>query len=111
MSADLMIICKEDDSGFEGHSCEAALRFGETSMGEPHDTFSRWVAERFDGSPCILEQMAGITDHRFTVLAQADADAVLSHFDTLEHKDYLNRDCLATWLQEHVGKQISCERW
>ena len=111
MSADLMIICQEDDSSFDGGNGDAAFCIGETSVGEPHDAFSAWFDCRFNGAPGLLEQIAGLKEHRFIELTEADVDATLRTFDEQPHKDYVSRDLLEKWLREHVGKHISCERW
>lgn len=111
MSADTMIICKEDDSSYEGKGNEKAFCIGETSMGDPHEKFNKWFQERFSGHPSILEQMAGMKDHNHTMLTKEDIEAVKKSFEKLGHKDYIDKKEFFKWLDNHEGKHISTENW
>ncbi len=111
MSADTMIICKEDDSHYEGKGRDKAFCIGETSMGEPHTEFNSWFQERFCKGPSMFEQMAGVKEHNHTKLTKEDVEATKSSFVKLKHKDYIGKKEFFKWLDDHIGKHISTENW
>lgn len=111
MSADMMIISQEDDSGYEGKNTEKAFHIDETSMGEPWTEFGKWFGERYCGAPGILEQLHGIKGHAFKTFVETDVAAILAAFDSMEHRDSLERGELETFLRSQVGKHISTENW
>jgi hypothetical protein len=111
MSADMMIISKEDNSSFEGDGTDKAFQIDETSMGEPWTEFGKWFGERYCGAPGILEQLHGISSHTYVKLTDVDIDAILKAFDSMEHRESLTRDKLEKFLNEHKDKHISTENW
>ena len=111
MSADTMIICKEDDSSYKGKGKEKAFCIGETSMGDPHEKFNQWFQERFSGHPSMIEQMAGIKEHNYIKLTTEDTKSIKESFDKLGHKDYIDKKEFFEWLDEHNEKHISTENW
>ena len=111
MSADLMIICQEDDSSYEGKNLDLAFCIGECSIGEPHDEFSRWFQERYSGQLSMYERMHGIKGHNWKTFDKCDILAIEAAFNAKEHKDYVHWDKLEAWLHAHIGKHISMENW
>lgn len=111
MSSDMMIICKEDGSEFEGARLENAFFVDECSMGDPWNEFGKWFGSRFCGAPGILEQMHGKKDHHYTKVTQADIAAVEKAFETMECHEGLGKDALIKYLNEREGKHISTENW
>ena len=111
MSADMMIICKEDDSGFEGQNTDAAFFVDETSMGEPWSKFGVWFCRRFCKAPNILEQLAGQREHHFAEFTEADFVGVKKALEKMETHQDLNKEKLIEFLQNHIGKHLSTENW
>lgn len=107
MSADMMIISKEDDSSYEGAGHEKAVHIDETSMGEPWTEFGKWFGERYCKAPGILEQMHGIKEHDYILFTQEDADACKHALERMEHTDYVKPEVFDAL----VGKHISTENW
>lgn len=109
MSADMMIICKEDKSSYEGGNYEAAFKIDETSLGEPWTKFGKWFAARYCGAPTMLEQMAGVKEHRYIELTLVGVAAIKKALDNMDHG--CNDKDLIQYLENHVGKHISTENW
>lgn len=107
MSADMMIITKEDDSHFEGKGTGKAMLIDETSMGEPWTEFGKWFQERYSGAPGMLEQLHGINEHNYIEFTKEDATAAKAALKRLEHREGI-RPALFDRL---VGKHISTENW
>jgi hypothetical protein len=110
MSADMMIICEEDNSGYDGNS-GLAFFVDETSMGDPWNEFGKWFQSRFCGAPGLFEQLNGIKEHNFTEITGADVVAIeyaLSHMEC--HKN-LDKPALVAFIHNHTGKHISTENW
>lgn len=111
MSADMMIICKEDDSSFDGNNDEDAFFIDETSMGEPWSDFGKWFGGRYCGAPGVMQQRAGIREHDYIEFTEADfagVEKALSEMDTHKNLDKLS---LLDYLRDHIGKHISTENW
>jgi hypothetical protein len=107
MTSDMMIICIEDRSSYDEGGIGAFL-ICECSMGDPLDEFGEWFQDRFCGSPSMIEQMAGVEDHYYTKVIEADVDAVKSAFKSMTcDADKMIID----YMKEHVGKHISTENW
>lgn len=111
MSADMMIICKEDDSGCEGGKLDKAFFVDETSMGEPWHEFGKWFQSRFCGGPSIAEQIFGIQNHNYKKLEKADIASVKEALETMETHTKLDKEFLLKYLNSHIGKHISTENW
>ena len=111
MSADMMVICKEDDSGFEGKGYEKAFHIDETSMGDSHNGFGNWFVERYCGAPDMFRQLAGDRSHSFTELTQADVTGIKEALKTMTCHEGLDKDEFIKYIESHVGKHISTENW
>jgi hypothetical protein len=111
MSADMMIICEEDDSSAKGENSELAFFVDETSMGEPWSEFGKWFAGRFCGAPSMFDQMAGYKEHAFTRITQSDCVGVEHAIVSMQCHDNLNKGELIFFLRNHIGKHISTENW
>ena len=112
MSADQMVICQEFENSFQqyiGNRDKKVLPLciGETSMGMPHKEFGSWFAERFCGAPGILEQLAGLREHSYTLFTEADLIAVGLALESMETQVPLTMEDF----QQFVGKHISTENW
>lgn len=55
MSSDMMIVCKEDESTYDGAYPELAIFVDECGMGEPFSDFGKWFQARYCGMPSIIE--------------------------------------------------------
>ena len=110
MSADLMIVCKEDNSHYEGDS-DKAFFVDETSMGEPWSDFGKWFVVRYSGAPGILEQIAGMKEHNYREIQEADILAVKQAVKDNSIHEALNVKGLIEYLRSHLGKNISTEGW
>lgn len=115
MTADMMIVCYEDNSFYEGGAiCDAAvcaLKIDETSMGSPSTEFGEWFQDRFCGAPSTFDQLAGDRDHYFTKITTSDVVAVEHALANMDVYDYLEPDELRQYMKNHVGKHISTENW
>ena len=111
MSSDMMIICKEDDSTYEGEHTEEAFFVDECSMGEPCHTFGKWFGERYCKCPSMLEQLAGIKEHNWLKLTKADAEAIKIVLNDSETHENLEKTKLIQYVDNHIGKHISTENW
>ena len=110
MSADMMIICKEDNSNFEGNY-QKAFFIDETSMGEPWSDFGKWFGRRYCREPGILDKLAGIKEHNYIELTGADFKGIEKALEEMSiHKD-LDKDKLLNYIKKHIGKHISTENW
>lgn len=92
MSSDVMIISKEDGSGYNDYSehediakLDKALFIDEASMGEAWTEFGRWFQERYCRAPGLFEQLYGLNGHDYILFTQADLDAVKTALETMEH--------------------------
>jgi len=111
MSSDMMIICKEDDSGYDGKHPESALFVDECSMGEPWSAFGKWFGTRYCGAPGFAEQLMGIKEHDWIELTKADISAIKIAANEYEfHKD-MDMPALLKYVSDHLGKCISTENW
>lgn len=111
MSSDMMVICKEDDSGYEGEGTSAAFFIDECSMGEPWHGFGDWFRQRYCGHPSIIEQMCGVKEHRYIELTEHDVVAIKSALEALDKHERLDESSFMNYIKEHVGKHISTENW
>lgn len=110
MSSDMMIICKEDGSSFEG-STDKAFFITECSMGEPWDEFGLFVSRLLCGAPSIVEQMHGVTDHYYNELTSGFAQQIVTALESMDtHKD-LDKSGLTEYINSHVGMHLSTENW
>jgi hypothetical protein len=110
MSADMMIVCKEDNSTYDGNS-ELAVFIDETSMGEPHSEFGKWFQERYCGAPDIFAQLAGIKEHSFSTLVVADTISIEKAIDTMTCHESMDKAAVKEYIRLHVGCGISTENW
>lgn len=108
MSSDMMVICKEDDSFYEGHNISKAIFICECSMGDPHNEFGKWFNERYCGAPGILEQLHGLKEHKYTEVKETDVIAIKNALKTMKNTADKN---LLQYMKNHVGKHISTENW
>jgi hypothetical protein len=111
MSADMMVICKEDKSSFDGGNTEAARFIDETSVGDPHTEFGVWFQTRFCGAPRIFEQLNGIREHNYTEIKQTDVVAVKDAIVKMECHTEMDAQAVIRFMESHVGKHISTENW
>ncbi len=115
MSSDMMIICKEDKSGFDdyvsGEEQIDAFFVTECSMGEPWDEFGLFVNNLFCGAPGILEQIYGQSEHYYKELTEGFAKQIISASDSLESHKGLDKAKLKEYLNSHVGMHLSTENW
>ncbi len=110
MSADMMVICQEDNSGYDGDS-ELAFFIDETSLGEPCNEFGKWFQSRFCGEPGLLDKMAGIREHDYSLLTESDIVGIEHALQTMICHERLNKVALCNYLKKHIGKHISTENW
>ena len=110
MSADMMIVCKEDNSHYDGDHNKAFF-VDETSMGEPWSEFGKWFIQRYRGAPDILQQMNGIKDHTYIELTSADMDGIVTAVGTMGCHEDLEEQMFFEYIKEHIGKHISTENW
>jgi hypothetical protein len=111
MSADMMIICKEDESDFKSKNYDAAFFIDETSMGNPHNDFGKWFQRRYCRAPGILEQISGLTEHDYLELTEHDYGAIKNAAASMGHHENLNIAKLMKFIKSHIGKHISTENW
>ena len=111
MSADMMIICKEDDSSYDGDNSKDAIVIDETSMGEPWTNFGKAIQSRFCKPPTITEQIRGVTDHKYTKFNKNHLKIVKNNLEKMESHEHLNKDKLIQYLEGLIGKHISTENW
>lgn len=111
MSADMMIICKEDDSHLEGKNSNDAFFIDETSMGEPWTAFGKWFGQRYCRAPSILEQIVGDSTHKYLELTRADYEAIKAASEDMEMHHGVAMDKLLPFIETHIGKHISTENW
>lgn len=116
MSADMMVVCKEDGSYFGARRaseevCPAACFIDETSMGWPHNEFGRWFQSRFSGAPSVLEQLHGMKNHHWTVFTEPDLASIREALERFDRHADLDKDQLIDYLTVRVGKHISTENW
>jgi hypothetical protein len=111
MSADMMIICQEDDSGFDGEHYDLAFLIDETSMGDPHTEFGKWFQERYSGAPSMADKICGLREHNYKTLTGSDLVAIKDALKNMKFREGLNKIKLLEYLQEHIGKHISTENW
>lgn len=107
MSADMMIITKEDDSSYEGKGYEEAIQIDETSMGEPWTEFGKWFGERYCKAMGILEQMHGMKGHNYIEFTKEDAEAAKAALARMEHRKDIDPEVFDSL----IGKHISTENW
>jgi hypothetical protein len=110
MSADMMIVCKEDNSTYDGNS-ELAVFIDETSMGEPSSNFGMWFAERYCGAPTVCDQLLGVREHRFSTLVVADTLSINNAIDTMGCHESMDKAAVKEYIRLHVGCGISTENW
>lgn len=111
MSADMMIICEEDNSSYDGKNHELALFVDETSMGEPWNEFGKWFQSRFCGAPDMFAQFDGIKEHGFTEITESDFVAVEHALSHMELHDNLKVNKIIDYMKSHIGKHISTQNW
>lgn len=111
MSSDMMLICKEDDSGFEGADQGKAIFIDECSMGDQWHKFGAWFSDRFCGAPDILAQLHGFNEHNFTEIVTADGDAVKSAIKTMDLHEGMDEQKVISFFENNIGKHISTENW
>ncbi len=115
MSADMMMISEQDDSGWDGKNTDFALFVDETSIGCPSTAMGEYIQMRFNYSPDIHETLAGVkkTWEDFSVEVQpydivafkAIVDSGIPRHEKFDDGEFLN------FLQRHVGKKINTENW
>lgn len=110
MSADMMVVCEEDNSTHEGNS-ELAFFVDETSMGEPWNEFGKWFQSRFCGAPGMFEQLAGIKEHTFTLVTESDIVSIKHALEKMECHKSLDKEKFVVFLSERVGKHVNTENW
>lgn len=110
MSADMMVICEEDNSNYEGDT-DKAVFIDETSMGDPWHDFGKWFQSRFCGAPGLLEQLAGVQKRNYTVITGSDVVAVSDALDKMECHGDLDKGNFVAFMKGHVDKHISTENW
>lgn len=104
MTADMMIICKEQD-------IESAIFVDETTMGEPTTEFGRWFQSRFCGAPSTAEQVFGNGEHKFTLVTTADIAGVKAALKKMTCHPSLDKEAALAYMKAHVGLHISTENW
>ena len=83
----------------------------ETSMGEPWTEFGKWFGERYCRAPSIMDQIAGMKEHRYIKLTQADYDAIKTASESMGVHHGIALDKLLPFMENHIGKHISTENW
>ena len=111
MSSDMMIVCKEDESNYEGKNLDKAFFIGESSMGDPHTNFGKWFGARYDRGPSILQQIAGDRSIDWLELTTPDVIAIREALETMIMDDRINKIKFIVYLESHIGKHISTENW
>lgn len=109
MSSDMMIVCQEDDSTFNGKNSKDAFWIDECSMGDPWTEFGKWFGERYCKSASILEQLQGFEGHHWLTLTEPDYNSIKEALSTMKNDVDTNK--LLIYIKEHIGKQISTENW
>ena len=115
MSADMMMISEQDDSGWEGKNTGLALFVDETRMGCPSTAMGEYVQQIFHESPDIHEQIAGVKktwDDFYSEVQPYDVIAFKAIIDSNipRHKKFDGEKFL-DFLQRHMGKKINTENW
>jgi len=107
-----MLICQEDNSGYEGNT-DLAFFIDECSMGDPLSEFGKWFQSRFCGSPSMGDQLIGINprDHIFSVITKADVFGVKAALEDMACHPNLKKQELLNCLTTHIGKHVSTENW
>ena len=107
----MMIVCEEDDSGFEGKNSDKAFFVDECSGGMPWTEFGKWFGERWCGSPSIIEQMHGMKGHHYKKLTKEDLEAIKLALEKKGTHERLNKEKMMKYLEKHIDKGISTENW
>lgn len=100
MSSDVVVVCQENDETF---------KIDEAFMGRPFSEFGQWFSSRFSGAPTVVEQMAGVTEHFYTLIVEADLIAVSYALATMALLDELDRDEFLSYFHSLIGHHISVE--
>ena len=111
MSSDMMLICEEDDSTYEGEGTESAFFVDECSMGNPWHKFGKWFGERYCKSPSMTEQMMGMKEHDWLELTKPDIEAIKMALNEFETHENLDKAELIQYINSRIGKHISTENW
>jgi len=114
MSSDMMVICKEDDSSFEGTNSDKAFFIDECSMDDPWHEFGKWFQRRYCRAPSMLEQLAGGMshhEHNYIELTKYDALAIDTALTELNRHERLDAEKFREYITSHIGKHISTENW
>lgn len=107
----MMIICKEDDSSFEGENYDDAFFVDETSMGEPWSEFGKWFQSRFCKAPTIMDRLAGMREHRYAKFTNTDLESVKNALNEMDTHEDLENESLIRFLKDRIDKHLSTENW
>lgn len=127
MSSDVMIVCQEYDN--DSSALMKAVRTGkdlpprrdtppehqaymidEASMGDPWTEFGNWFVSRYCKAPGIFEQLAGVTDHNYTLFTETDYAAVEDALQSMTHSIEDTKKFML-YMKNLIGKHISTENW
>jgi len=111
MSSDMMIVCKEDKSYYEGTCQELAIFVDECHMGDPSTDFGKWFQTRYCGMPSIIEQMHGYKETDWLELTKADVVGIEEAIGTYPSHEKMDAENILSYLKWHVGRHISTENW
>jgi len=114
MSADMMLVCREEGTTFDGIGKEGkeACFITETSMGTPHDEFGDYMSRLFCGEVTIDEKIRGFeVDETYDIEIDSN-DTQLVKFmlgsNMTKHRDI---GPVLEWMRDHQGQKINIERW
>ena len=114
MSADMMLVCREEGTTYDGVAKEGKKPcfITETSMGCAQDAIGDYMQRLFCNEASIQEQMIGIkTDELFDLeVTEDDITLVEAMLDTNLSR-HENIGDIAKWMKEHIGMKINIERW
>jgi len=111
MSSDMMIVCKEDSSSYNGKHTDKAVFIDECSMGEPWHDFGKWFGYRWCGIPSMGDQILGVHDSEYMEFTSEDYLAVEEAIKNKKcHKD-MKKDDVLKYLKSHINKHICTENW
>lgn len=113
MSADIMIFSKEDNNHFEGDR-DNAVFIGESSMGDPHDSFSEWFVSNYSQMRSLLTRVSNPkgNKHAFTYkFKDSDYKACEEAIKTMDTHKEIDKGQVLEYLKSCIGKHVSVEYW
>jgi len=111
MSADIMLISKQEDSHFEGKGTDKAVFVSENRDYDDANKFAGWLYDRYGTGYSILEQIAGATGHTWNItITESDVKAVKAEMKNHKFEKEIKKN-IANFFERNIGNNISLENW